>query len=99
MSEQTFIEHNPGSKDGFLPLRAALMAPFINAGTVVRYQRLHKVLADGNFVLTACEGYLYGIHTSFYDLYRLEDGKIVEHWDTSEPIPPRSEWKNENGKF
>ena len=35
----------------------------------------------------------------FYDLFRIENGKIVEHWDTIEEIPPRSEWKNQNGKF
>ena len=28
-----------------------------------------------------------------------EDGEIVEHWDTTGAIPPRSEWKNSNGKF
>ena len=37
--------------------------------------------------------------TSYYDLYRLQDGKIAEHWDTLEPIPPRPNWKNTNGKF
>jgi len=26
-----------------------------------------------------------------YDLYRLQDGKIAEHWDTLESIPPRHE--------
>jgi len=33
------------------------------------------------------------------DIYRVQDGKIAEHWDTLEAIPPRSEWKNSNGKF
>ena len=27
------------------------------------------------------------------------DLKIAEHWDTSDAILPRSEWKNDNGKF
>ena len=34
----------------------------------------------------------------FYDLWRLEDGLIVEHWDNVEPVPPREEWAN-SGKF
>ena len=38
-------------------------------------------------------------NTSFYDLFRVHGGKLVEHWDTTEAIPPRSEWKNNNGKF
>lgn len=45
------------------------------------------------------EGLLNGAHTSFYDLFRVADGKIVEHWDTTETIPARSKWKNDNGKF
>ena len=45
------------------------------------------------------EGYKDGVHSSFYDLFRVADGRIVEHWDTIEAIVPRSEWKNDNGKF
>ena len=64
----------------------------------MKYDRVHNVLGEGNFVLSwpraASE-----IAVSYYDLYRIEDGKIAEHWDTIEPIPPRAEWKNPNGKF
>ena len=63
------------------------------------YQRTHRVLAEGNFVLTANEGYREGVHVALYDLFRVADGTIVEHWETVEKIAPRSEWKNENGKF
>ena len=34
-----------------------------------------------------------------YDLFRVEDGKIVEHWDTIEEIPSKNMWANNNGKF
>ena len=37
--------------------------------------------------------------SSFFDLYRLQDGSVVEHWGTTEVIPPRSELNNDNGKF
>jgi len=40
-----------------------------------------------------------GQPSSFYDLFRVENNKIAEHWDTIEAIPAKSEWKNENGKF
>ena len=63
------------------------------------YKVNHRVLAEGNFVLSVSEGYNSEIHSSFYDLFRLENGKIVEHWDTLEKVPPESEWKNSNGKF
>jgi predicted SnoaL-like aldol condensation-catalyzing enzyme len=57
------------------------------------------VLADGSFVLTVCEGSLEGTHSAFYDLFRIADGVIVEHWNTVEHVAPRSMWKNDNGKF
>lgn len=63
------------------------------------YQKNHRVLAQGNFVLAVNEGYFDGAHTSFYDLFRLDGGNMVEHWDTTERVPPKSEWKNDNGKF
>jgi predicted SnoaL-like aldol condensation-catalyzing enzyme len=37
--------------------------------------------------------------TTFYDFYRVADGKIVEHWDVLEASIPREQWKNANGKF
>ncbi|MFY0310389.1 nuclear transport factor 2 family protein [Leisingera sp. D0M16] len=92
------IQHNPDLADGLPALRDALAAPE-NGAPAIRYQHLHRVLAEGNFVLCASEGQRNGAHTSFYDLYRIEDGRIAEHWDTVETIPPRSEWKNDNGKF
>ena len=57
------------------------------------------MLADGSFVLTACEGHRNDIHSAYYDLFRLANGSIVEHWDTVEQIAPKAEWKNDNGKF
>lgn len=65
----------------------------------MNYERVHRVLAEGNFVLTVSEGDNDGASTAFYDLFRIADGKLVEHWDTIEAIAPRSEWKNQNGKF
>ncbi|WP_027258104.1 nuclear transport factor 2 family protein [Leisingera aquimarina] len=92
------IQHSPDLPDGLPALRDALQA-VENGKPCIRYQHLHRVLAEGNFVLCASEGRLNGAHTSFYDLYRIESGRIAEHWDTVETIPPRSEWKNDNGKF
>ena len=55
--------------------------------------------SQGNFVLAVSEGFRDGVHSAFYDLYRISDGRIVEHWDTIEEIPPRDKWMNANGKF
>lgn len=94
----TFTEHNPGLEDGISNLQTALGAEDEN-GRRVDYHRVHRVLAEGNFALCVSEGNYAGVHTAFYDLFRLAEGKLVEHWDTRESIAPRSKWKNDNGKF
>lgn len=70
-----------------------------NKGKTMNYEKIHRVLAEGDFVLTVCEGDIEGVHTAFYDLFRVAEGKLVEHWDTIETVAPRDEWKNDNGKF
>lgn len=92
------IQHNPDLGDGIGALRASLEA-MSGREPVVRYERIHRVLAEGCFVLSVCEGFLEGVHTSFYDLFRVQEGNLAEHWDTREAVPAPSEWKNSNGKF
>lgn len=98
IDDENFTQHNPQIADGLPALRSALQAKF-NDDRAIKYDRLHRLLAEGNFVLSVSEGSLNGIHSSFYDLFRISEGKLVEHWDTIEAVPPRSEWKNDNGKF
>lgn len=93
-----YLQHNPQIGDGLSGLGAALQA-MAKQGVTMKYDRTHKVLGEGNFVLAVSEGSFAGKPTSFYDLFRVENGKIAEHWDTLEMIPPRSDWKNNNGKF
>jgi predicted SnoaL-like aldol condensation-catalyzing enzyme len=94
----SYIQHNPLVADNLTGLFAGLQA-LAKQGQAVKYDRVHKVLGEGNFVLVVAEG-RFGDHpVCYYDLYRIHNGKIAEHWDTIEPIPPRAEWKNPNGKF
>ena len=99
ISETEYTQHNSAVADGLAGLGAALKY-FAENGLVMEYDTVHKVLGQGNFVLTISEGkFGKGAPTSYYDLFRLEEGKIVEHWDVIETIAPKSEWKNDNGKF
>ncbi len=94
----SYVQHNPQIADGLSGLGKALDA-MAKAGVTMKYDRIHRVLGEGNFVLTVSEGTLAGEPTSFYDLFRVENGKLHEHWDTVETIPGRDQWKNTNGKF
>jgi len=98
ISDATYAEHNPRIGDGPSALGVALAA-MQNGRRQVDYQVVHRVLAEGNFALCVSEGHFGGDHSAFYDLFRIANGMLVEHWDTTEKIAPRSAWKNENGKF
>jgi len=98
IDEENYAEHNSRLSDGLSGLRSAL-ATADDGRRTVDYQRVHRVLAEGNFVLSVSEGYYNGVRSAFYDLFRVVSGKLVEHWDTTEKIAPRNEWKNSNGKF
>ncbi|WP_199741843.1 nuclear transport factor 2 family protein [Corallococcus sp. CA047B] len=93
-----YVQHNPAIADGLSGLGQALQA-MAQAGVTMKYDRVHKVLGEGNFVLVLSEGVFGGKPTTFYDLFRVESGKIAEHWDVIEPVPARDQWKNANGKF
>lgn len=95
---ENYLQHNPKIADGLLGLATAFEA-MATAGIKIQYDRVHRVLGEGNFVLTASEGSFAGKHVAFYDLFRVHNNKLVEHWDTIEEIPDRAHWKNDNGKF
>lgn len=94
----TYIQHNTGIADGLSGLGAALAA-MAQQGIQMIYTTIHQVLAQGNFVLGVSEGTFAGNPTSYYDLWRVENGKIAEHWDVMETIADESTWQNQNGKF
>jgi len=94
-----YTEHNPHLSNDPSELIATLTRASSDISVSIQYNKCHRLLAEGNFVLSVCEGQNNKVPTSFFDLYRLKDHKIIEHWDTTEAIPPQSEWKNNNGKF
>ena len=94
----TYIQHNTGIADGLSGLGAALET-LGKQGIQMIYTTVHQVLAQGNYVLAVSEGDFGGAPTSYYDLWRIENGKIAEHWDVMETIADKSTWQNQNGKF
>jgi len=91
-----YIQHNPqvpNTVDGLL----GALSGMAEAGIEMTYTDTRLTVAEGNFVFTASEGHLAGAHTAFYDLFRVEDSKIIEHWDVVSEIP--AEQAHDNGKF
>ena len=96
VSDTDYIEHHPGGHDGVTALKEFLVAAHEDA---IVYSRVHRLLAQGNFVLAVTEGLRDGEQTAFYDLFRVHAGAIVEHWNTTEAVAPKDEWQHNNGKF
>lgn len=63
-----------------------------------RYRKLHRVFAEGNFALAVSEADHHGAATAVYDLFRLEAGRIAEHWRIAQPIPSEN-LANDNTMF
>ena len=93
-----YLQHNPDAGDGLQGLQE-MMAANAAKGLKIRYDEIGIVVAEGNFVLTGASGAQGDMPTAFYDLWRLEDGLIVEHWDVIAPIQTENLPDGYPGKF
>jgi len=97
ISSEQYDQHNPGIKDGLSGIIEAVEY-LTSQNKMFKYTKIHKVLGEGNFVLSVSEGEWNGSTHVFYDLLRFQNGKAVEHWDVIQEIPIEG-WANENGMF
>ena len=97
ISDQRYDQHNPGMKDGLSGIIEAV-EHLTAQNNMFKYSRIHKVLGEGDLVLTVSEGEWSGKQHVFYDLLRFENGKAVEHWDVIQEIPTEN-LANDNGMF
>ena len=91
---EDYTQHNAEVGDG----RQALAEMLGQQPVRLVYERIHRVCAQGNFVAVLSEATFDGRPYAQGDLFRVENGQIVEHWDVAEPIAPSEEWAN-SGKF
>ncbi len=96
ISTEQYDQHNPMVKDGLDGLNEAIEY-LTSQNNMFKYKKIHNVLGEGNFILVMSEGEWNGKNQAFYDLFRVKNGKIVEHWDIIEEIP--TEMAHNNGKF
>ena len=92
-----YIQHNPNAPDGiegFKTFIGFLKEKFPNSKSEIK-----RSFAEGDYVIL----HVHAVRepgqrgSAIVDIFRLENGKIVEHWDVVQPIPEKA--ANENGMF
>ncbi len=93
-----YMQHNPQVADGLDGL-GAFLGYLAENNIAFAYTDLHLTVAEGNFVFTAAEGIFGETSTAYFDLFRVEDGLIVEHWDVIADMPTGDLPAGYPGKF
>lgn len=92
-----YMQHNPNAADGpegFRKFIAYLRDKFPQS-----HSEIKRVFTDGDYVIL----HVHAVRepgtrgSAIVDIFRLEQGKIVEHWDAVQPIPEQA--ANTNGMF
>ena len=92
-----YIQHNANAADGFEGLAAYLK--FLREKFPGSKSEIKRVFAEGDYVIL----HVHAVRepgtrgNAIVDIFRLENGKIVEHWDVIQPIPEKA--LNANGMF
>ena len=89
------IQHAVGLEDGRDAYRSRLEEAH-DAG--VQWEFVFKLVGQGNFVVSYAKSVMDDEAAAVFNVWRLSEGKIVEHWNNVELIAPRSDWAN-CGKF
>jgi predicted SnoaL-like aldol condensation-catalyzing enzyme len=94
-SDDRCVRHEPGVADG--------LGEFLHdVQRLMRERTIDEIkilLAQGDFVFLAAQGTHLAKPCAYIDLYRAENGKIVEHWGFPTPIPKPETRRNGNGFF
>ena len=92
-----YIQHNPGAQDGIEGFKAFLA--FLRDKFPNSHSEIKKVFAEGDYVIL----HVHAVREpgtrgrAIVDIFRLENGKIVEHWDVAQDIPEKI--PHNNGMF
>ena len=93
----TYTQHNPTAPDGVEGVKG--LVKFLKEKFPQRKGEIKRVIADGDLVVLH-------VHSkptpedrgsAIVDIFRVENGKIVEHWDVMQPVPETA--KNTNTMF
>ncbi len=87
---ENYIQHNPGASDGRQALKDFFMKLISNQPkTKINFL---KVVSDGDLVVLhmKVKSFISGNDASLIDIFRVKDGKIVEHWDIIQDVPEKA---------
>ena len=86
---EDYIQHNPNILDGREAAIVALKPKFSSPDAIFDIKR---IIVDGNMAMIHLHGRMNKTHPggAVADIYRLENDKIVEHWDVLQPIPEKA---------
>ena len=92
-----YIQHNPGAPDGIEGFKT--FVNFLKDKFPQSHSEIKKAFAEGDYVIL----HVHAVREpgtrgrAIMDIFRLEDGKIVEHWDVAQDIPEKM--PHTNGMF
>ena len=99
ISADKYIQHNPNGSDG----RAAFISGFAAYVEKSKFRcEIKRVMAEGDLVMVHnhCKedpSSKSDLGSAVVDIFRVENGKIVEHWDVEQRVPAKA--KNNNTMF
>ena len=92
-----YTQHNPVAADGPEGLKAFIA--FLKDKFPNNKSEIKRIFADGDYVIV----HVHAVRepgtrgNAIIDIFKLENGKVVEHWDVNQPIPEKA--ANSNGMF
>jgi predicted SnoaL-like aldol condensation-catalyzing enzyme len=92
-----YIQHNPVAADGPEGLKGFI--GFLRSKFPQSKSEIKRVIAEGDYVVL----HVHAVREpgtrgrAIIDIFRLENGKIVEHWDVAQDVPEKA--ANSNGMF
>ena len=92
-----YTQHNPTAPDGPEGLKG--FVAFLKDKFPNNRSEIKRIFADGDYVIV----HVHAVRepgtrgNAIVDIFKLENGKVVEHWDVIQPIPEKA--ANDNGMF